>query len=471
MIDNPKVKPYERKITPLERWLIRAPYAIVTVVARIKGTLAESMLRIAVVKMQQRHALLRVRIKEDEEHEQWFTSEGVDAIPIEIVPRQSDYQWVDVQKKASKIPFEFNTRPAIRFILVQSPTICELLIMCHHIICDGMSLAYLARDLMITLSEPNWEVDVLPDPVPIDQDNFPPEITVNILTRFFIDRINQQWQAEPIFFDQEDYEALNEAYWRHFTHHMLSVELSEAQTSDLVARCRKENVTVNSALTTAFTGAQTLVRGNKAAHPRIGVAANIRDRLPKPAGEAMGFYAGLVGLNYRYKQKLDFWENVRNFHRKVKPLYINTNIFKETLVWCHLAPGILESFCFKMLGSLVSPDSTRYDKLSTFSQRADVITSILKREKMDSLENTLMGTAITNLTRMDFPQKYGTLVLDRLILHPGGGYPLAMVTVVLGIVTCCGKLSLVIEYAEEAVTTGTMEKIKDTAMAFLFSGT
>ena len=78
-----------------------------------------------------------------------------------------------------------------------------------------------------------------------------------------------------------------------------------------------------------------------------------------------------------------------------------------------------------------------------------------------------MGTAVTNLTRMDFPSKYGTLELDRLIMNPGGAYPLAMVNLVLGAVTCAGKLSLVAEYAEETVDTSTMAKIRDQAMEFL----
>ena len=41
------------------------------------------------------------------------------------------------------------------------------------------------------------------------------------------------------------------------------------------------------------------------------------------------------------------------------------------------------------------------------------------------------------------------------------------VNLVLGAVTCSGKLSLIVEYAEEAVDTSTMEKIKDKAMGYL----
>jgi hypothetical protein len=78
-----------------------------------------------------------------------------------------------------------------------------------------------------------------------------------------------------------------------------------------------------------------------------------------------------------------------------------------------------------------------------------------------------MGTAVTNLTRMDFPNKYGTLELDRLIMNPGGAFPLAMVNIVLGAVTCAGKLSLLVEYAEQTIDTSTVEKVRDRAMGFL----
>lgn len=180
----------------------------------------------------------RVRIKEDNDHDPWFTSVGVKEIPVDIVPRKSDDHWIKVFSEACQIPFEFDARPAIRFILVQSPIKSELIILCHHIICDGMSLAYLARDLMVHLGDPTREVEVLPDQVPIDRDNIPKEVSFNAIVRFFINRINKKWEKDKIYFDQEDYRNLNEAYWMNFKHQMFSIELSETQTSALVDRCR-----------------------------------------------------------------------------------------------------------------------------------------------------------------------------------------------------------------------------------------
>lgn len=464
-------KPYERRVTPLERMLRHSPYSIVAMVARIRGHVSESMLRDAVAKLQRRHVNLRVRIKEDQEHVPWFTSEEVGEIPVEVVPRESDEHWIEVQQEAAKVPFDFAVRPAIRFILVGSPGVSEVIILCHHIICDGLSLAYLARDLMVHLGDPDRAVEVLPDPVVVDRDTMPDDVSVNPIVQLFIKRMNRQWERDRIVFDEQDYRAINEAYWARYEHRILSIELTEAETAALAERCREQGVTVNSALTAAFVGAQCRVEGEKPYHPSIAIAANVRDRLQRPAGQVMGFYAGMVTLKHEYDERLGFWENAQRLHRKVQPLFTDKSLFGPFLMWCYLDPSILEAIHFKKLGPLVAPHQPCYEKLSAFGGRDDVVQSILRREGQESLARVFLGTAVTNLTRLDFPTQYGALELDRLIMQPGGGFPLATVNLVLGVVTCAGKLSLVMEYAEAAEEARpSMRQVKDTAIEFLLGG-
>ena len=467
---NQNEREYVRKVTPAERFFTRSPFAIVTMVVRIRGSVTETMLTTAVEKVQQRHALLGVRIEDDHEHAQWFTSAGVRAIPIRTVQRRSEDDWIQIHTEALKAPFEFETRPAIRFILVRSEDISDIIILCHHIICDGMSLAYLARDLMVCLGDPERPVELLPAPAPVNLKNLPDDVSQSGLAKLLIQRMNQQWMEDGVFFDQEDYQVLAKAYWHHYRHHILSVELSEAETSSLAARCREENVTVNSALTTAFAGAQSDVQGQEPYHARIVVAANLRDRLPDSPGEGMGMYAGGVELNFGYQHKRTFWENARRFHKKIQPKIKNKVLFSNILNWLYLEPTIFEAMNFKKIGRLVLPDSSRYEKLSNFASKEDVVLRLLKRDNLETLEKKYWGTAVTNLGRLAFPRIYGSLELDRMIFQPGGGIPLANANLVLGAVTCAGKLSLVVEYAEEAVDTATMKKIKDKAVEYLLEG-
>ena len=320
---------------------------------------------------------------------------------------------------------------------------------------------------MVHLGNPAREVEVLPVPPAIDLENLPDDVSQSGLVKTVINRMNQKWAEESVFFDHEDYKILTQTYWDHYNHKFFSIELSEAETSALIARCRNENVTVNSALTVAFAGAQSFVEGEKPYHAALAVGVSLRDRLPNPPGEGMGYYAGAVELKFKYNHKRSFWENARKFHKKIQQKFANKNLFGDILNWLYLEPTIFEAMNFKKLGGLVPSDSTRYEKLSAFSKKEDVVLRLLQRDNIESLETKHWGTAATNLGRLDFPKTYGTLELDRLIMQPGGAVPLSNVNLVLGAVTCSGKLSLVVEYAEEAVDTKTMEKIKDKAMEFL----
>lgn len=458
---------FQRRLTPIERFFTRSPFAIVTMVARINGSVSEGMLRDAVTQVQKRHTLLQTRIVDGEDHTQSFTSKGVQEIPVEVVPRHSEGDWIKIHRESLKLPFEFETHPAIRFILVQSPEISDLIILCHHIICDGMSLAYLARDLMVHLGDPTRELEVLPAPPAIDLDNLPSDVSQSGLVKSLIQRMNQKWADEGEFFDHEDYRILTKTYWDNYNHEIFSIELSEEETTAIIARCKSENVTVNSALSTAFIGAQSFIEGEKPYHAKIVIAADLRDRLPNPPGEGMGMYAAGLELKFKYNHKQSFWDNVRKFHKKAQPNFTNKNLFGDILNWLYLEPTIFEAMNFKKLGGLVPPGSANYEKLSGFSAREDVVSRILKRDNLESLETKPWGTAVTNLGRLDFPRQYGVLALDRLIMQPGGGFPLSNVNMVLGAVTCSGKLSLIMEFAEEAVELSTMVRIKEKALTFL----
>jgi NRPS condensation-like uncharacterized protein len=467
MQKNEDTKRYQRKVTGAERFFSHSPFSTVTMVARIKGKVSEDMLKNAVMKAQQRHAPLRMRIEEDQQHDLWFTSDGVQEIPIKVVPRETGKDWIKIHAEGCRSPYEFETRPAIRFILVQSPEVSELIILCHHIICDGMSLAYLARDLMMHLGDPAAEVEALPALKPISFENLPRDVSPPGIVKYFINKIRQSWADEMVTFDQEDYAALNKAYWESYHHEILSIELSEAKTASLVAACRKENVTVNTAIITSFLGAQHFIRGEKLYHAKTVSAVSLRDRLPNPPGEGMGYYAQGMEVKYKYNPKKSFWENARSYHKKVSKNTSNKKVFGDLPSFLQMDSNIYEALSFKKIGALVKPDSPRYEKLSAFSQREDVVVRLLKRANMETLETKLLGAAITNLGRLDFPKNYGELELERLIMQPGGAFPLVHVDMVIGVVTAAGKLSLVVEYAEEAVDTPTMKKIKDKALDVL----
>ena len=124
-----------------------------------------------------------------------------------------------------------------------------------------------------------------------------------------------------MYFDQHDYELLTDAYWQEYDHQLVTIELSEAETTELVERCRQEQVTVNTALTAAFGAAQAMVLGDQRYEPKLGVAADLRGRLRQPAGEVMGFYAGVATHSYGHDPEIGFWDNARRLHGRLQVLH------------------------------------------------------------------------------------------------------------------------------------------------------
>jgi len=467
MADAYAADKYRRRVTPIERVFSWSPFSTVTIVARIKGNVTEEMVQKAVSQARARHPHLRARLETDANRDLWLTSDGARPNEIASVARQSEDHWMAVVQEAGQIPFDFDARPAFRFILVRSESVSELIILGHHMLCDGLSLAFLARDLLGHLGDPSQEAQPLHDPEPITLANLPESVRLNGVMRHLIRRINKKWEGQRVVFDQADYEALTRAYWANQRHHLGCIELSEAQTSGLVERCRAKRVTVNSALCAAFAGAQASLQHQAIQHPAIGVGVSLRNRLREPAGEVIGFFAGVARLRFMYSKRHTFWDNARRLHTKVQSRYANKRVFADHLTWLCLDPTILEAMNFKKLGAFVPPTASGDAKVSAFAAREDVVLSILKREKIESLERLHMGAAVTNLGSLGFPRCYGSLELDRLILRPGGAFPLANVGLLLGAVTCAGKLSLAIEYAPARTSPEAMAEIRTRAMRFL----
>ena len=54
-------------------------------------------------------------------------------------------------------------------------------------------------------------------------------------------------------------------------------------------------------------------------------------------------------------------------------------------------------------------------------------------------------------------------------MKPGGAFPLVNVNLLLGAATCGGKLSLVVEFVEDNIEMGAMERVKQETVKFLLN--
>ncbi len=203
-------------------------------------------------------------------------------------------QWVDIVKSEHKFVFPIEKGPLIKFILLKDSNSLDLIVNCHHSICDGLSLVYLIRDILYYLVNFDKKIKTSLWAPPLNKDNIPTKAKSNIWTNFVIKVVNKYWNKNKIKFSEEDYENLTELFWNENSCQIIAWQLNEKQTSKLLKSCKDEEVTVNSALVTAFIAAiSTGDFNNRKTHKRVHMPINIRDRLKISVGEAFGFHVGL----------------------------------------------------------------------------------------------------------------------------------------------------------------------------------
>ncbi len=431
-------------------------------IATILGSVSIDELKKVIKKMQKRHPILNAHLQ-PEGKELYLLANGSLEIPLKVIKRNSDDQWRDEIIQQHKIPFEMEKGPLIRFIILHSTEISDLIIFCQHTICDGMSLAYLVKDIMTYLGDPSNNVELLPPAPLVNEDNIPADIKPSLMMRIFGKTINKKWEKNELLFNYDDFYALHDVFWNNYTYKAHLYELSKEDTQALIMACRKNGVTVNTALMIAFAIAQNQLNTDSPKYlQNISFAVNLRDLLNNHAGEQFGFFAGGMQLKFKYSEKNNFWEVVKRIHIEAMPTEARKKALISTLDAFAINPTLIEAQIFAAFGSLISSTSKSYDKIQAFlSDKKNVANKMVKKKLSKGFA---MAQIMTNLGKTGFPEKYGDLILKNLILMPSCS---PYTELVLGVVTHGEALSITLNHMEESISSKKILKIKERANQIL----
>ncbi|RQW79677.1 MAG: hypothetical protein EHM14_07840 [Methanothrix sp.] len=455
-----------RSLSNVERLFLWSFQTNIAVAARITGDIDERNLERALDAVCHMHPLTRCRIVFDEHHDAWFSRQSVPRATLRIVPRTSDSQWFDEIRREYGVPFELEIGPLIRFVLVYSPKVSELMAFSEHCICDGTALANLMRDLLNCYANPKKEVQVISPPVITDYLKKEGGFSIpKIIGKFFINHYNNQWQKNPYYITQEDFNKIHAAYWEKYRYSIVFLQLEPEESSDLVARCRENEVTIGSALTTAFLAAYHEVIGPLPKNKKtISIPFDLRRHLENDIGECFCFLTGGFNFPFAYDQKKSFWKNAADLHKIIQKrveMLDNSGLDMEAF-----DPTLIDAFFNLAPYIKIVPDAyNQTENLSAFAN--DKKSAALKIS--NNAVSKLPGLTTTNLGHLDFPEIYGSLRLDRLFLVPSAGENIPLI---LGGAGVCGKIVFSLNYLEQKNSnnpppTRDMIRIRNIALEYL----
>jgi len=369
-----------RKLTVGERVMYVSSGAPVNCIfpVKIKGQINRERLEQALLKLQQKHPLLRVVIREDEKGAPYYvTDTQIAPIPIDIRERYTNDDWQQVSVDEWYKPFQVSQGPLARVVWLKSDSVSELLLICPHCICDGSSILTLLREMLMVLDNPLLELTPYSSFEAIE-DLLPPALLANKKFRLR-GLIFGKIARLILWFKTRGLQPVtNRGY-------LLNWKLSQELSNTLVHRCKEEGTTLFSAISVAFLDAFRQVRPS-AAHNKLICPVDIRRFVPEIAQDELFAFAPIVELSADISALNDFWTRTRTFKNDLLAKIDKINIHELLYMGEHFHSSLP-----RMVTFLKTTDGTH-------------------------------DVTLSNMGKLQLPEKFDTFELET-VYSPSAGFP------------------------------------------------
>lgn len=263
--------------------------------AKIKGEIQEEHLQIALAKIQNKHPLLRAAIDlQDKQHPVFVIKENMKPIPLRIVQRQTDTDWLAESEQEWYRQFKEEGSPLGQLVWVKGQELSELLWVLPHCICDGTGMVTLMQELLALIDDPT--LDLEPYQLFQSVNNFlSPQFDIQKKTRkaklylllaksfFLLQRKNKK-------------RNLGKNYAIHW-------KVDPANSAFIKQKCKDSGISVHALLCTAFMQAFQDAQG-KAAKKKVISPIDIRHFIPEIKKDHLFAFAPTVELSLKKNTSL-----------------------------------------------------------------------------------------------------------------------------------------------------------------------
>ncbi|HUT80474.1 MAG TPA: condensation domain-containing protein [Candidatus Bathyarchaeia archaeon] len=290
-------------------YAVGQPFNIV-VMLRFNGYISKDWIVEIIDRLQKKHPLLQVRITEDDNGRLWFTKEEVGKIPVIELVHHDDSQALNEFHKQLTTPFDLLEKklPLMRVAVLSSTTKSEIVICCSHTISDGFSMILFIKDMLklLTKSEISEEIIDLPAK---EIDLYSPKVRRMIPKSPFITKLTYVLLRINNFFNRAitGKKEIAEINIKGDDLGVYSSKLTKEQTKKFLEKCKLKRVSVQSAISTAFSQE----------YQTIGSPVNVRNRYNRDVGEAFGCYSGVTYYKKKYRKSKTFWQNAKRIQRQL----------------------------------------------------------------------------------------------------------------------------------------------------------
>lgn len=293
--------------------------AVNAVVAiKIKGSIEVENLQAALLKVQARHPLLNVNVWEDETGIPYFvTNENIERIPVRISNRYTNDDWEKQTTAECLTPFDAKKGPLMRVVYLKSAVASDLIMVCHHCICDGRAVLNLLDETLRLLAEPQIDIgtysafsslyDFVPDRVIKDKKNLLMVFLVKQLSRLMLLIVSSKKEINRV-----------KPYLLHW-------RINEEESAAILNKCSKEGVSLHAVLSVIFLKVFDTIENIKS-YKKLYCAVDMRKFVPEIKNDMLFAFPAMIELGLKGGCNIGFWDQVRLFKEELISKINKTNV-------------------------------------------------------------------------------------------------------------------------------------------------
>lgn len=408
----------------VDRAFLFDPAVCVMLRAELIGSIPIGLLEHAIKNTTKKYELLNSRILEDECGNFYFAPMESPLTP-QIITENAFLTTEEFINTYQKQYFDLDKGNLIKFIIQKKPHSLLLSICLHHLAGDGKSALYLLEDILLNL-EMQIESNVLPNsninsiPIHAFSKNYLHTLCTQSNSSLpFAETINKRWRKENFVPNLANKNELFHKHWKNAQTFAKSKIVSAQETKYLCCLCKKNNVTVNSALITMILKKLRVLKN-------FLVAMDFRNE----EYSGYGNYSVAPQLSLYYQQNQTFWENANRIHKLLREAYLDHKSLSQQLLFnTHFENSLLSS---------------------AYLQKENMIDNKVVKDYMNSTGSLKeqIPLVISNIGINPIKEKYNTFEIQELSFVS----PIFMqLDCNIGIITSNGKMAINMLYRKSEI--------------------
>ncbi|WP_353718425.1 condensation domain-containing protein [Dyadobacter sp. 676] len=296
---------------------------------KINGEIDHVRLTIALTRLQEKYAMLQTAIGTDAHGAPYFhIPVSRPHIPLRIVERTGDHDWNRETVRELGTSFDIKNGPLLRVTWVRSGEVSDLVMAFHHCMCDGGSGVALLTDLLTLLDDPQAEIGKAPVFGSI-RDLIPAEILDNRRSRLKATLsaalVHAGLALGSLFINKKQKPAPRSGDY------LINWKLAANQSKALFAYCKKESVTVNTAIGLALLEAFKAING-EGSHGKATCPVDIRRYMPEVKRDMLFSYGLALNIDLAQSIGTSFWARAKALQEHVSRQMAKLNPYEFTMI-------------------------------------------------------------------------------------------------------------------------------------------